>query len=146
MFWRASSIIWESLFLKFVATCKRLYSYMRISRGCKLDLQLISTLVERWRFETHTFHLPCDECTITLEGVALQLSLTIDKPVITGSRIILDKVTLCQSLLRKASNKFEVYAMDAQNRPDVEAIQVEAMNSSTTTRPKGTAQGGHTGE
>ncbi|MBA0881747.1 hypothetical protein Goshw_011178, partial [Gossypium schwendimanii] len=36
-------------------------------RGCKLDLELISVLVERWRPKTYTFHLPCDECTITLE-------------------------------------------------------------------------------
>ncbi|MFQ6644015.1 hypothetical protein Gotur_017647, partial [Gossypium turneri] len=47
----------------------------RMLEGCKLDPKLISTLVERWRHETHTFHLPCGECTITLEGVALQLGL-----------------------------------------------------------------------
>ncbi|MBA0813521.1 hypothetical protein Gohar_027366 [Gossypium harknessii] len=42
----------------------------RMSRGCKLDLQLISVLVERWRCRTHTFHIPCNECTITLEDSA----------------------------------------------------------------------------
>ncbi|MBA0688531.1 hypothetical protein Goari_006308, partial [Gossypium aridum] len=46
-----------------------------IGRGCKLDPKLISTFVERWRHETHTFYLPCRECTITLEDVQLQLGL-----------------------------------------------------------------------
>ncbi|MFQ6668378.1 hypothetical protein Gotur_034048, partial [Gossypium turneri] len=46
-----------------------------ISRGCMLDLKLISVLVERWRPETHTFHLSCNECIITLEDVHLQLGL-----------------------------------------------------------------------
>ncbi|KAH1072878.1 hypothetical protein J1N35_025206 [Gossypium stocksii] len=63
-----------------------------MSRGCKLGLQLISTLVERWRLKTHTFHSPCGECTITLEDAALQLCLLVDRPIITGSEIILNKV------------------------------------------------------
>ncbi|MFQ6634395.1 hypothetical protein Gotur_012100 [Gossypium turneri] len=42
-----------------------------IGRGCKLDPKLISVFVERWRPETHTFHLLCGECIITLEDVQL---------------------------------------------------------------------------
>ncbi|KAG8474383.1 hypothetical protein CXB51_034142 [Gossypium anomalum] len=34
---------------------------------------------ERWRPETQTFHLPCGECTITLEDVQLQLRLLVDE-------------------------------------------------------------------
>ncbi|MBA0876600.1 hypothetical protein Goshw_009152, partial [Gossypium schwendimanii] len=49
-----------------------------IGRGCKLDPKLISELIERWRPETHTFHLPCGERTITLEDVQLQLRLPVD--------------------------------------------------------------------
>ncbi|MBA0869395.1 hypothetical protein Goshw_027702, partial [Gossypium schwendimanii] len=56
-----------------------------IGRGCKLDLKLISVFIERWRPETHTFHLPCGECTITLEDVQLQLRLPMDGSVLTGS-------------------------------------------------------------
>ncbi|MBA0707762.1 hypothetical protein Golax_019780, partial [Gossypium laxum] len=56
----------------------------RILRGTKLELALISVLLEMWRPETHAFHLPCGECTITLKDVALQLSLPVDRIVVTG--------------------------------------------------------------
>ncbi|QHO00135.1 uncharacterized protein DS421_13g403870 [Arachis hypogaea] len=39
------------------------------------DNSLISALVEQWRPETHTFHLPWDEVTITLQDVAYHLGL-----------------------------------------------------------------------
>ncbi|MFQ6626034.1 hypothetical protein Gotur_005853 [Gossypium turneri] len=56
-----------------------------IGRGCKLDLKLISALIERWRPDTHTFHLLCGERTITLEDVNLQLGLPVDGYAVTGS-------------------------------------------------------------
>ncbi|MBA0876603.1 hypothetical protein Goshw_009152 [Gossypium schwendimanii] len=39
-----------------------------IGRGCKLDPKLISELIERWRPETHTFHLPCGAVCYDLLG------------------------------------------------------------------------------
>jgi len=44
----------------------------------------VTTLVERWRFKSHTFYLPVGECTITLKDVALQLGLRIDGRPVTG--------------------------------------------------------------
>ncbi|MFQ6624655.1 hypothetical protein Gotur_003662 [Gossypium turneri] len=70
-----------------------------IGRGCKLDPKLISAFKERWRPEMHTFHLPCGECTITLEDVQLQLGLPVDESVITGSIQFTDWGAICYDLL-----------------------------------------------
>ncbi|PPD93408.1 hypothetical protein GOBAR_DD09654 [Gossypium barbadense] len=75
--------------------------------GWKLDPTLISALVERWRPEIHTFHLPCDECTITLENVALQLSLSVDGSIVTRSIIVPGKENHCVTLFGKVSNSFK---------------------------------------
>ncbi|KAE8661680.1 hypothetical protein F3Y22_tig00113725pilonHSYRG01810 [Hibiscus syriacus] len=56
----------------------------RYQGHCKIEPDLISALVERWRPETHTFHLPCGECTITLEDVSMHLRLPVDGDVISG--------------------------------------------------------------
>ncbi|KAK5825986.1 hypothetical protein PVK06_020882 [Gossypium arboreum] len=40
-----------------------------VGSGCKLDPTLVSAMVEMWRPKTHSFHLPCSKCTITLEDV-----------------------------------------------------------------------------
>ena len=49
-----------------------------------INHHLITALVERWRLETHTFHFPLGESTITLQDVALQLGLSIDGQPVTG--------------------------------------------------------------
>jgi len=49
-----------------------------------VDHALVTSLVERWRPETHTFHFPTGECTITLQDISLQLGLNIDGPPIVG--------------------------------------------------------------
>ncbi|RYQ88327.1 hypothetical protein Ahy_B09g095585 isoform G [Arachis hypogaea] len=43
-----------------------------------LDEPLVSAFIERWWPETHTFHMPFKECTITLQDVAYQLRLPVD--------------------------------------------------------------------
>ncbi|MBA0686982.1 hypothetical protein Goari_014545 [Gossypium aridum] len=56
-----------------------------VGRGCKLDPTLVSALVERWRPEMHTFHLSCNECTMTLKDMQLQIGLLVDGSVVIGS-------------------------------------------------------------
>uniref|UniRef100_A0A2N9GCH7 Aminotransferase-like plant mobile domain-containing protein n=1 Tax=Fagus sylvatica TaxID=28930 RepID=A0A2N9GCH7_FAGSY len=52
-------------------------------RFIQLDWALIIAFVERWRPETHTFHLPFGEMTITLQDMEVMLGLPVDgRPVI----------------------------------------------------------------
>jgi hypothetical protein len=44
----------------------------------------ITTMVDRWRPETHSFHLPCGEMTVTLEDVVMILGLPIRGHPVTG--------------------------------------------------------------
>ena len=49
--------------------------YQEKSKRVLLDKSLLSSLVDRWRPETHTFHLPCGEMTPTLQDVSYLLGL-----------------------------------------------------------------------
>ena len=51
----------------------------------EIDHNLIMTFVERWRPETHTFHLPHGETTITLQDVEVLLWIPIDGEAIVGT-------------------------------------------------------------
>ncbi|XP_016752314.1 protein MAINTENANCE OF MERISTEMS-like [Gossypium hirsutum] len=72
-----------------------------------LQYDLISALVEHWRSETYTFHLPCGECIITLEDVELQLELPIDRSVVMDVSTISETAALCYSLLGVLPNDVE---------------------------------------
>ncbi|XP_075084862.1 serine/threonine-protein phosphatase 7 long form homolog [Nicotiana tabacum] len=53
------------------------YKILEIER-LQLDWSLVTALIERWRPETHIFHLPIGEATITLQDVEVLYGLSID--------------------------------------------------------------------
>ena len=53
-----------------------------------IDWPLITSLVKRWRPETHTFHVPLGEMTITLQDVAILLGLRIHGSTVTDTCVI----------------------------------------------------------
>jgi hypothetical protein len=56
-----------------------------VHRGMPMfNAMTITTMVDRWRPETHSFHLPCGEMTVILEDMAMILGLSIRGRPITG--------------------------------------------------------------
>jgi hypothetical protein len=50
-----------------------------------MDSTALTALVDRWRLETHTFHLPCGEITVLLQDVAMILGHPIDSAPVSGT-------------------------------------------------------------
>ncbi|KAL9678329.1 hypothetical protein QQ045_016173 [Rhodiola kirilowii] len=65
----------------------------------EVDLSFMSALVERWRSETHTFHLHHVEMTITLEDVGILKGLLIEGRAMTTHQEVEDYGPLCVQLL-----------------------------------------------
>ena len=53
----------------------------------QLDRSLLSALVDRWKPETHTFHLPCGEMAPTLQDIAYLLGLPLVGTAV-GPRVV----------------------------------------------------------
>ncbi|RYR40258.1 hypothetical protein Ahy_A09g045981 [Arachis hypogaea] len=72
-----------------------LYHLPRLNtRWFWLDESLVSTFIERWHPETHTFHMPFGECSIMLQDMAYQLGLPVDGKAISGCLTDFEKVLL----------------------------------------------------
>ncbi|KAL0015161.1 hypothetical protein SO802_002230 [Lithocarpus litseifolius] len=64
----------------------------------EVDHALITTLVVRWRLETHTFHLLHGKMGITLQDIEVMLGVPVDGLLVTGS-VKLEWPALCCDLL-----------------------------------------------
>ncbi|KAH1047884.1 hypothetical protein J1N35_038668 [Gossypium stocksii] len=86
---------------RFVLTWTKRSPGMRFARFTPLTaiFLTVGTLNKRWRPETHTFHLSCGQCTITLEDVQLQLGLPVEGYAVTGSAQSTDWGVVCYELL-----------------------------------------------
>ncbi|KAJ4717873.1 Serine/threonine-protein phosphatase 7 long form-like protein [Melia azedarach] len=81
------------------------FGHFRLIGQVSLNNPLISALVERWRRETNTFHLPNGEITITLDEVTRILGLRVNGEAVVRDNTFLGTNTeICESLLGKAPN------------------------------------------
>lgn len=67
-------------------------------RSVKINYALVTVFVERWRQETHSFHLSVDEATIMLKDIVVLLRLRIDGRLITSPPTP-DWRVICEGLL-----------------------------------------------
>ncbi|CAI0433399.1 unnamed protein product [Linum tenue] len=73
-------LAWNDVILSFLRRAR--LDLIRHFNGIKIDRQLITTLVERWRKKTHCFNFLEGECTITLKDIVILTDLPIDGDVI----------------------------------------------------------------
>ncbi|XP_042016154.1 protein MAIN-LIKE 1-like [Salvia splendens] len=57
---------------------------LRCGQPKDIGHNLITALIARWRLETHTFHFPVSEATVTLEDVEALWGLKVDGDALTG--------------------------------------------------------------
>nr|XP_015646069.1 serine/threonine-protein phosphatase 7 long form homolog [Oryza sativa Japonica Group] len=78
-------ILFDDRYIPYLRRAKLLAFVTMAQRPVPLyNAAALTALVDRWRPETHTFHLPCGELTVTLEDVAMILGLPIRGQAVTG--------------------------------------------------------------
>nr|XP_023893184.1 serine/threonine-protein phosphatase 7 long form homolog [Quercus suber] len=96
----------------------------------EIDNNLITALVEQWRPETHSFHLPCGETTITLQDVEVIFGIPIDGDAIVGITNLTWKAE-CQSMLGIPSSENVLKGQRILINKLLEKIDHELPNAAT---------------
>ena len=89
-----------------------------------LDHALITALVERWRSETHSFHLSHGKMTITLQDMEVIMGVPVDGLPVVGYTYMNDWGDLCVDLLGHRPPNREVDAN--KNTAVMEGLRVKA--------------------
>jgi hypothetical protein len=79
-------LTWEEQYVPFI----RRAGFLPLVRLMSSDLPMMDSatlmpVVDRWRPETHTFHLPCGETMMMLQDIDMILDLPIDDTPVTGT-------------------------------------------------------------
>jgi hypothetical protein len=78
-------LTWDERYEPFIRHAGFLPLPRLVNRGMPmLDGPALTSLMDQWRPETHTFHLPSGETTVMLQDVAMILGLPIDVTPICG--------------------------------------------------------------
>ena len=108
---------------------------MKISRlsFSKIDHALVTSLVDRWRPETSTFHFPTGEITITLADVSCLLGVTVEGNPVT-IRQLSNYEDICQQCLGVVPPRSEIRGATVKltwlrdmfaDEPSLDALDVE---------------------
>jgi hypothetical protein len=81
----ATVLRWDDRYAPYLARAG-LHDLARVVNAGLLDLDapLLTAFVDRWRPETHTFHVPCGEMMVTLQDVAIILGLPLEGVPVSG--------------------------------------------------------------
>jgi hypothetical protein len=78
--------MWDERYVSFIHRVRFLLLARLFIGGLPMmDSTVLTTFVNRWHPETHTFHLPCGETTVTLHDVAMILGPPIDGTPVSGT-------------------------------------------------------------
>uniref|UniRef100_K3ZZ77 SWIM-type domain-containing protein n=1 Tax=Setaria italica TaxID=4555 RepID=K3ZZ77_SETIT len=80
-----SPLRWDERYAQYLQRAGFLDIAVQIVGGLPpMDGPLLTAMVNRWRPETHTFHMPFGEMTITMQDAAMILGLPLDGQPVTG--------------------------------------------------------------